>query len=271
MTKGGRYRRRQAGYGPGARYPAEHLPPNYVSDGSFLSPPSSTQSCSIPLPPGFAPVAHDGLPPSSILRPQVSGPPTPAWSPGPIPDFYSPHEEPGMRGRNQTPQIIPPMQPAPLLQSPYANQHDRSVQPSPLTPPMKSYMPVQPVQPMRQYSPIHTNPPSHSTRSGQYNLFAQPPPHPRSVQPVPRYQYQPVAVPVVVPVVSYYPGAHTAYGRPQLGVYGVAGPHTPKVVGDHKGSQLRDPQLRGDAPEFFPTDQRRTEPREHNWMVVTSP
>ncbi|KAE8367153.1 hypothetical protein BDV27DRAFT_155246 [Aspergillus caelatus] len=280
MTRGGRHGRRQTGQG--VAYSMQPLLHSYGTPYPVYPRPIASVSPGLmPSPHGFVPLAHDGFPPSSFLRQQPSGPP-PLWSPGPIPDYYDQYEDPGMRRNgNQLPNTFPPRQPS-LPSQPtqgYPSQHARPVQPIPQILPGQPFPPSQSVQPLPQFQPFHPILPGHSTRSSQNNQPFQPPPHLRPAPSVPFYPYQPVAAPAVpcVAPVSYYP-AYPAYPyqQPPYQQYpypanGTGGGHIPETAINHTGTQFRDPQLRGDAPEFFPIRQRARRSTGDKYMIIASP
>ncbi|KAB8255691.1 hypothetical protein BDV32DRAFT_141803 [Aspergillus pseudonomiae] len=211
MTRSGKYRRRQTGHHcHSVAYSLQPFLPSYGAQYPvFPRPISSVPPGSMPFPHGFIPLAHDRLPPSSFLCPQPSGTP-PVWSPGPIPDFYSQHEDSGMmRNGNHAPNTFTPRQtplPSRPTQAGYSNQHDRPVQPIPQIQPGQPFPPVQSVQPLPQFQPFHPILSGQSTRSSQHSQLLHPPPYLRPAPPIPYYPYQPVAAPAmpcVAPVSSY--------------------------------------------------------------------
>ncbi|KAE8343995.1 hypothetical protein BDV24DRAFT_160929 [Aspergillus arachidicola] len=280
MTRGGRYGRRQTGHT--VAYSMQPLLPSYGTPYPvYPRPIASVPPGLVSSPHGFVPLAHDGFPPSSFLRQQPSGSP-PVWSPGPIPDFYNQYEDPGLRRNgNQAPNTFPPRQPPPLPSQPIqgnSSQHDRFVQPIPQILPGQPFPPSQPVQPIPQFQPFQPILSNHSTRSGQHSQPPQPPPHLRPAPPVPLYPYQSVAAPSVpcVAPVSYYPAypaypyQQSPYQQYQCPAYGTGGGHTPETVINHMGAQFRDPQLRGDAPEFFPIHQKARRSVGDELLIISS-
>ncbi|KAE8387323.1 hypothetical protein BDV23DRAFT_186473 [Aspergillus alliaceus] len=214
--------------------------PPYMATGQFsMIPPGS-----ILAPPGFAPQTPDGRLPSSILHPQPSGYPATAWSPGPILDFYNQYDDAGVRrgNGNQPPHTLSSMQHPPP--------------PRPTQAGCSGYY-GRPVQTIPQNQAVHPTLSSHSAQSSQQNQLAQLP----YLQSTQQYPYQ--ASPV-----SNYPGAPSAQQQPQYCSSREC--PMPEAAVSSMVSRLQDLQLRGDAPEFHPKEQRQQKTKKGNWMVVDS-
>ncbi|KAF7595342.1 hypothetical protein BBP40_006591 [Aspergillus hancockii] len=265
MARGRRYQRRQQGLGAtqsmGIKNGRPLQPRGYAPDATFMN-------TSIPIPPNFTPPALEGMHPTAFFRPQASGPPTPVWSPGPIPDFYNQREEIDLnRIRNSAVHYPHLMQ---LGRSPQPDQSRQHHRPVPAFPQIRHVHPIPPVQPVQLVTPmhpIHSIPPSHSMPPSQYNQPVPPSlPH-IPLQPASYIQHVPV--PIAVP---YLAGLHPVQGPGQDQTNGVGTFCAPEITLGNMGSQFNS-QLRADAPEFVPWEQSETnreKPKKFNWMVVTS-